>query len=493
MVPTAAKAPRVRIPRLSGSSKSELSYARRRALQAVEREIELPNLERERAGLRAPNKSTQRRVPLAGAEILRRYDRAKSAAPLGEPAQKTITKPSPSTSKAVQRRVELASKLRGNPKKKSSSSKGALSSSGKTVKTISSAKTKAKPASPNGAGPMSSASSSPVNSNIHNVSKSFSGGGGGGDDDFGHGGGDGSDGGGWDDNFGDGSDGHNSGNNGCNNGCNNCNNNHWCNDHWHGGWNHHWGWWPNWSWHGGWGYSYGSWCGWYGWYGWYRSPLYYRYYGYGPWWNDSYYAPTVVTSTIHTTEIIEIPVVQEVQAPVNQEVIAGAEVGSPAEVQSALQRAAVEYLSLGDRAFAEERYGDAVRHYARAIECSPKDPVLHLVLSDALFATGDYHYAAHCLRRALELQPDLLEVEFDKRNFYGDPSGFDHHILLLEGFLTDHVLDDDARLLLGANYLFGGDPDGTVTLFSDTFGEAVRNSDTGRLLLAAAQRAIAAR
>ena len=45
----------------------------------------------------------------------------------------------------------------------------------------------------------------------------------------------------------------------------------------------------------------------------------------------------------------------------------------------------------------------------------------------------------------------------------------------------------------GFGDLFGGDPDGTVTLFSDTFGEAVRNSDTGRLLLAAAQRAIAAR
>ena len=118
---------------------------------------------------------------------------------------------------------------------------------------------------------------------------------------------------------------------------------------------------------------------------------------------------------------------------------------------------------------------------------------MHLVLSDALFATGDYHYAAYSLRRALELQPDLLEVEFDKRNFYGDPSGFDHHLLLLENYLKDHILDDDARLLLGANYLFGGDPDSTVSLFSDTFAEEVSNSDAGRIILAAAQRAIAAR
>jgi tetratricopeptide (TPR) repeat protein len=119
--------------------------------------------------------------------------------------------------------------------------------------------------------------------------------------------------------------------------------------------------------------------------------------------------------------------------------------------------------------------------------------VLQLVLSDALFATGDYHYAAHCLRRALELEPDLLEVEFDKRSFYGEVTDYDRHILLLERYLSDHILDDDARLLLGANYLFGGNPEGTVALFGDTFGEAIRNSNAGRLLLAAAERAIAAR
>ena len=176
-----------------------------------------------------------------------------------------------------------------------------------------------------------------------------------------------------------------------------------------------------------------------------------------------------------------------------ENLIAGAEVNSPTEVQSALQRAAVEYLSLGDRAFAEARYGDAVRHYARAIECDPKDAVLQLVLSDSLFAVGDYHFAAHCLRRALELDPGLLEIEFNKRDFYGDPSDFDRHILLLQSYLNDHILDDDARLLLGANHLFGGDPDATVALFSDSFSNEVRVSDVGRLLLAAAQRAIAAR
>ena len=35
--------------------------------------------------------------------------------------------------------------------------------------------------------------------------------------------------------------------------------------------------------------------------------------------------------------------------------------------------------------------------------------VLFLVLSDALFATGDYHYAAYALRRALELDPGIVQ------------------------------------------------------------------------------------
>jgi len=479
VVPPVASWPRIGVPHLSGSSKSELSSARRRAIHAIEREIELPELEWRRAVLEA---SAGRRIPLAGAEILRRYDSSKSAGSEKAPTPEATLSLTPSTATALQKRAEFTSKVRSGSYTDLSSS-DSLTSSGKTLKKSSADKANGGSTVPGNAGPMTGASSSAIDSDIHSPSKGFSNSG------SGDGDGDGSTGDGWDDNFGDGSGDNDSGNDGCND----CNNDHYCDDHWHGGWSSHWGWWPQWGWHGGWGMSYASWCGWYGWYGWYRSPWYYRYYGYNPWWYGYNYAPTVVSSTIYSTEIIEVPVVHEVQVPVEQGVIAGAEANSPSEVQSALHRAAVEYLALGDRAFAEERYGDAVRHYARAVECSPDDPVLHLVLSDALFATGDYHYAAHSLRRALELQPNLLEVQFDKRSFYGDPSGFDHHLLLLEGYLADHVLDDDARMLLGANYLFGGNPEGTVTLFSDTFGKTVMNSDAGRLLLAAAHRAIAAR
>lgn len=420
--------------------------------------VQLPKMQWEQTGLKAPTLSTGRRVPLAGAEVLRRYESSKTNK-LVEP--KKLTPISNATSIAVERRNEFAKKAHGKSIKTLPAASSSRSMAGKTdheVKKGLTTKSKTLP------GTNSSGS--------------------------------GSSGGGWDNNFGDGDsssgDGHNDGHHDCHGDC--CGNHHdnhhghwghWGHGYWHSWYPGYWGWWSNCHWGSGWGFYPSFWFNPYYW-NWYASP----YYSDHSWSSPE---PLVVSTTIQTTEIIEVPVYQEAPLLEQENLIAGAEVNSPTEVQSALQRAAVEYLSLGDRAFAEARYGDAVRHYARAIECDPKDAVLQLVLSDSLFAVGDYHFAAHCLRRALELDPGLLEIEFNKRDFYGDPSDFDRHILLLQSYLNDHILDDDARLLLGANHLFGGDPEATVALFSDSFSDEVRVSDAGRLLLAAAQRAIAAR
>ena len=145
-------------------------------------------------------------------------------------------------------------------------------------------------------------------------------------------------------------------------------------------------------------------------------------------------------------------------------------------------------LEEGDKAFREGRYGDAVHFYAKAVEMAPGDGVLHLILSDALFATGDYHYAAYALRRALELDATLVESVVDKHSFYGDPSEFDRQLDLLERYLEDHFLDDDARMLLGANYLFGGKPAQSVDLLQSPFSVSVRESPAGRVLLERASK-----
>lgn len=187
----------------------------------------------------------------------------------------------------------------------------------------------------------------------------------------------------------------------------------------------------------------------------------------------------------------EAPVVYEgegvVSAPLEEE---RPRVPAPQQspiTREELSRAASHYLSVGDTAFQEGRYADAVHFYAKAVEFAPDEGVLYMILSDALFATGDYHYAAYSLRKALELDPTLTEGIVDKHTFYTDPAEFDRQLAVLERFLEDHFLDDDARLLLAANYLFGNRPAAAVDLLESTFSKTVRESPAGQRILEAAR------
>ncbi len=158
-----------------------------------------------------------------------------------------------------------------------------------------------------------------------------------------------------------------------------------------------------------------------------------------------------------------------------------------------LTRMSTQFLADGDTAFRERRYADAAHFYAKAIECRPEEGVLYLVLSDALLATGDYHYGAFALRRALELDPALASSVLDKHEFYADPAEFDEQLQVLERFLADRPTDGDARLLLAANYLFGAKPHLTNDLLESGASEPVRNEAAGKLILDAAKAALAAR
>ena len=149
--------------------------------------------------------------------------------------------------------------------------------------------------------------------------------------------------------------------------------------------------------------------------------------------------------------------------------------------------AADSYLTLGDRAFREGRYADAVHFYAKATELEPEVGVFSLVLFDALFATGDYGYAAFALRRALTLEPELVESNVDKRTFYADSSEFDRQLATLELYIEDHPADGDARLVLAANQLFSGAPARAVDTLEDPLADTLDDDDAATLILARAQ------
>jgi tetratricopeptide (TPR) repeat protein len=239
-------------------------------------------------------------------------------------------------------------------------------------------------------------------------------------------------------------------------------------------------WWHSWWWSGG--HSY---------WGWWPS----SYSWYGPWVPHGYYPQT--TTVVIEAEPEVIYVEQAPQAVAQQaiplgELVVPAVAATPSVQedqarQEELNRVAHHYLTLGDEAFRAGRFSDAASHYSRAVEFAPKIGILHLVLSDALMAIGNYRWAAAELRVALELDPSLALHVVDKHTFYGDPIQFDQQLATLERYLSDHFLDEDARLLLAGNYHFGGRPAAAVDLLESPFSGAVVSTGPGAVLLEAAR------
>jgi hypothetical protein len=255
------------------------------------------------------------------------------------------------------------------------------------------------------------------------------------------------------------------------------------------------GWDPGWSWGFSFCWSWGSsfwspYC--FGYSPWWRSPYYCN------WYSPAFYYPVYYSYPVYSA--YSEPVYYEAapsqttyveeQVPVAGEAAVAATETFPspdADLQAALSRAASYYLNLGDHAFRDGRYADAVHFYAKAVEYAPDQGVLYLILSDALFATGDYHYAAYALRKAVELDPSLFDAPVDKRTFYTDPEDFDRQLATLELYLQDHFIDDDARLVLAANYLFGDRPAAAVDLLQESFSESLRGSPAGQRVLESAR------
>ncbi|HPF14761.1 MAG: hypothetical protein H6830_00060 [Planctomycetes bacterium] len=260
---------------------------------------------------------------------------------------------------------------------------------------------------------------------------------------------------------------------------------------WHCGsaWsNFYWNW-NVWGWGYGWGYCPAMWVSSY----WWDSYWYYGgawSYGYRP--RFYYYGPLAEPQYQVIVQVVQEPLVeaQPAAAPAVGEAVApayedggGNGGGVGPVVVPAINRAAEYYLTLGDRAFQSGRYSDAVHHYGKAVEYSPGEGILYLILSDALFATSDYHYGAFALRRALELDPALVEITVNKRSFYGVPSDLDLQMTRARTFVLQNPTDQDALLMLIANELFTAQPERAVALLNDPANRAVAESAEGKLLM----------
>lgn len=117
---------------------------------------------------------------------------------------------------------------------------------------------------------------------------------------------------------------------------------------------------------------------------------------------------------------------------------------------------AAKYIELGDFYFRADRFAAAAEAYGKARHYAPDDASVHFVLADAVFATGDYHYAAFLIGEALRLDPRLAAAEADKRTFYSSADVFESQLAALDHYLEERPYDAQAQLVRGYNLTFSG-------------------------------------
>ena len=94
-----------------------------------------------------------------------------------------------------------------------------------------------------------------------------------------------------------------------------------------------------------------------------------------------------------------------------------------------------------------------------AAETNQGDPAARIYAAHALFATGRYREAVPFLKRAFELQPKLVLLDYDMRDDYGRRADFDSHVRALEAALAQSPSSVERLVMLGYVRYYSGQKD----------------------------------
>ncbi|MFY9340988.1 MAG: hypothetical protein WAT39_00770 [Planctomycetota bacterium] len=239
-------------------------------------------------------------------------------------------------------------------------------------------------------------------------------------------------------------------------------------------------WYPFWYWqHGVWDSCYRDafWSSWSN--PWYASSSYW-------WYPRSIYSPSYlyVPSTV---VVYDTPVTPP--APAAPEVVVARAAEKPASTDSLAAALAAKYVELGDFYFKAERFAEAAEAYGKARGYAPDDASVHFVFADAVFANGDYHYAAFLIAEGLRLDPAMAGADTDKRTFYADAKVFDAQMAALASYLEKNDYDAQAWLVRGYNLAFSMQPADAIAAFRRVLAIDAGNRAASTFLAALAPEA----
>lgn len=109
------------------------------------------------------------------------------------------------------------------------------------------------------------------------------------------------------------------------------------------------------------------------------------------------------------------------------------------------------------QAFRQQDYRVAIRMAGHAAVDHPQSRDVHLLLSTALFAAGDYRGAAMEAHATAGIGP--LPDWPTMAGLYGEPQAYTGHLRALEAFTEQNPRMPEGRFLLGFHYLVDGHPE----------------------------------
>lgn len=157
-------------------------------------------------------------------------------------------------------------------------------------------------------------------------------------------------------------------------------------------------------------------------------------------------------------------------------------------VEAAAGSAAAErYMREATELFTSGEYPEAARRFRLAAIAAPDQSGPLFAMGQSLIALQNYPYAAKVIRRAIDLEPTILNEGADLVGVYESREEFDRVTAALVAYSEKRPDDLNAPFLLGIQQYFSGDPAARETL--GRLALANRSDRiTSNLLAAAEQR-----
>ncbi|MBX9655524.1 hypothetical protein K2Y11_18060, partial [bacterium] len=124
-------------------------------------------------------------------------------------------------------------------------------------------------------------------------------------------------------------------------------------------------------------------------------------------------------------------------------------------------------------------YNGALQRVNKALETSPRDPILNEFRSLVLFAQGDYRQSAEALHPVLALGPGWDWATM--AGLYGNVNTYTDHLRALEKYRNNNPDAPEARFLLGYHYMTTGHRDAASREF-ERYNTLVKDDSVGKNL-----------